>query len=411
MINIMTCYIYLAIDGFLNQVGGNFPRQWAYFNMADLYNFYQSLDPEAAEKLIAKPDLGGSFSVTEDVVDIYLQANFEGELLGQYYYLNVGGRYVDTQVEATGYSQKVDKIIRDENGYPVDTTYQELEPINKKNSYGYFLPSLNFKWEIADDYVVRVAASKVLSRPSLSQMSPYESVSSTGPLLEDNKKRVSNPALKPFTARQFDTSFEWYFSEFGAATVAFYYKDIENFVSTEVFIEEIDGYEFEVTMPVNNKDSSIIKGIEVGYQQSLDDILPDYLAGFGFQANYTYSDTDSGKENAQGEKVGFIGMSKNSYNLQAFYENGAFSTRFAYNYRDEFLSDIHNSEWGYDLYTDAAGFLDWSLSYDISDNLILRTSINNITDEGTRQYRGDTSRMAFQAFWGRTITLGITGRF
>ncbi|MEI6893905.1 MAG: TonB-dependent receptor [Colwellia sp.] len=400
-----------TVDDFLGQEEGNFPRQWASIDMDALEAFYQSIDPAAADKLIAHHEKGSSYAISEDVLSAYVQANIEGQLWDQDYYLNIGGRFVETSITSEGFSQNVDKITRDEQGYPIDTTYTALTPVNKKDSYSNFLPSLNFKWNLFDDYIFRVAASKVLSRPDLASMSPYESVTVKGPALKDNTKRVSNPGLKPFTAKQIDIGLEWYFSDLGAMTAAFYYKDIANFVTNETHIENIDGYDFEVIMPVNNDESSIIKGLELAYQQSLDEVLPEYLSGFGFLINYTYSDTDSGKENARGEKVGFIGMSKNSYNIQAYYDEGALSTRLAYSYRDSYLVSIHSSDWGYDTYADAVGYLDWSTNYDLTDKISVRASVNNLTDEGERKYSGDKNKVAYQAYWGRTLTLGVTARF
>lgn len=400
-----------STDDFLKQESGNFPRQWAGFDINALNAFYQSVDPTAANKLIAQHNQGSSYTISENVLSAYLQANIEGQLWKYDYFLNIGGRLLETTIESKGFTENVDEIIRDDEGYPINTTFKDLAPVTKKDSYRNFLPSLNFRWNLFDDYVFRVAASKVLSRPDLASMSPYESVTSTGPALKENTKNISNPGLKPFKANQLDISLEWYFSELGAVTAAFYYKDIANFVSSETYIENIDGYDFEVFRPVNNDENSIIKGTELAYQQGLDNILPDYLSGFGFQLNYTYSDTDSGKDNARGEKVGFIGMSKNSYNIQAYYDEGNFSTRFAYNYRDSYLTNIHYSESGYDTFADAVGYLDWSMNYDVTDSISVRASVNNLTDEGDRKYSGDKNKVAYQAYWGRTLTLGVTARF
>ena len=50
----------------------------------------------------------------------------------------------------------------------------ESEPITASNSYTDVLPSLNVRWELADNLIVRFAASKAIARPAFSDMQAYQ---------------------------------------------------------------------------------------------------------------------------------------------------------------------------------------------------------------------------------------------
>ena len=51
------------------------------------------------------------------------------------------------------------------------------EPITASNSYTDVLPSLNVRWEVADNLILRFAASKAIARPAFSDMQAYQVLS------------------------------------------------------------------------------------------------------------------------------------------------------------------------------------------------------------------------------------------
>ena len=188
---------------------------------------------------------------------------------------------------------------------------------------------------------------------------------------------------------------------------------MKDFIKTEHGETTIDGYPFQTSKRVNGDDSAMIRGWEFSFQQSLDEYLPDYAKGFGIIANYTYSNSDGGDKNIFEQAVPFKGMSKNSYNFITYYENGDFSTRLAYNYRDEYLASAASQSYYRDYYKDATGRLDWSASYQVMENLSLRTSVRNLTDEGNRFYRlnGSEELQGNQGYAGRYISFSAVAQF
>ena len=102
-------------------------------------------------------------------------ANFSGEKFRG----NVGIRVVDTQRESVG-----NEVAKDENGqllsYPIDETdpnyvaglavFNQYSPLVQKSSTKDYLPSFNIAYDLADGLVLRAAASKNISHPSLTQL-------------------------------------------------------------------------------------------------------------------------------------------------------------------------------------------------------------------------------------------------
>ena len=83
------------------------------------------------------------------------------------------------------------------------------------------------------------------------------------------------------------------------------------------------------TLSVPTNVGATNKGLELGWQQT--------FAVVGGELNYTYTD---GKVSDGSEMVG---NSKNTYNVVAFYDDGAFNARLAYTYRSSFLAGLNNA--------------------------------------------------------------------
>jgi TonB-dependent receptor len=401
-------------SNFLGSEAGNFPRQWVSFDVDRLFDFYGTVSPEARELMNPIQDLSQTYTIEETLGHLYLEANLSFDFFGHPLAVNVGGRAIELHVEAEGKSQRADRIARDFLGNPIDQFYATETKMIKEVLQYEFLPSLTANLKLFDDYVIKFATAKTVSRPSLAEMRPYESIVASSSKTENgNQIWRSNPALKPYTSTNIDLSFEWYFSDVGALALGFYYKDIEGFVTDTVTFEEIDGWDFKVNSVANNDENSKIKGVEVLWQQSLDEILPEALEGFGFTANYTYTDTGNGDLNALGWEVGFEGMSQSSYNFQFFYDVENFSTRIAFQHRDEYLLRAAASLRERDTYIPESDFLTWSMNYAFTDTYSMTAAIDNLTDENStrisREIWGDDLRNLSHN--GRTYTIGFQAKF
>jgi TonB-dependent receptor len=305
-------------------------------------------------------DPQSTWTVQEDVFAYYLKTNWEME----WGIADIGVRIVDTSQTSIG-SQVV-------GGAP--------EPVSIENNYTSVLPNINIRFDLNDELVVRFAANKAITRPTLGQLSPGITVSPT--LLSAS---AGNPNLKPFEATQYDVSLEWYFQDEGLLSATLYYKDINSFivngVSSEVITgtnlvnddgNNVSGSTFEVRRPING-DGGELSGIELSYQQ------PFGETGFGVLINGTISDSE-GTFESQGQELRaqLVGHSDLTYNVIGYYENDEMSVRLAYSYRSDYRIEFRE---GFERRQDERVQLDISIGYDVTDQLKLSLDGLNVTGE------------------------------
>ena len=365
----------------------------------------------------------GAFrDITEETVALYVSAELDFDRLRAV----VGGRYIETDIKST--------------------VFVGGDSVAGTHDYSDFLPSLNVSYDISDETIIRFATAKVMRRADYEDLSPAFVID--GAISSAEQGALD---LAPYRATQFDLSIEHYFGESNLVSFAVFYKDVESFLSSsnscvadsrtaqqqttewenicllnsagvnnpnlefstlEDFAGAPDpdaaGFAFTEaqrdagltgirTNRQVNGENGTIEGFEIGYQQHFD-FLPGAWSGFGMNANYTYADSEQPNGNA------LLDISKNTYNLQVYWENDVFQARLAYNYRDEFLSteeetrvanvgalalnSATNDETSasYDPtagnnYRDARGQLDFAASWAVTDNITVVSNITNLTEE------------------------------
>lgn len=323
-------------------------QRWSQINRSALENY--------VDALTGASDLDISYSGTFEIKEYnrawYLQSDYEGER----YRGNFGVRYVHTK--------------DDTNGYSYDTL-GGYSPVAYSNSYGKWLPSFNFAYDLNDDLVGRLSVAKVIARPRYGNMTPYVSTS-------DNTLTAStgNPALKPYASTNYDASLEWYFSPTSVLSGEVFYRDISNYILTltedRVFYNQTTGGSstYSTSMPINGGNAKV-KGVAVAYTTS-------FGHGFGLVANYTYSDSKTDQD------FSLPYNSRNSYNISPYFENDTWSARLTLGYRSEYFTQIGRLNG--DQMTDDFTQLDASLGYRINDNLSLSFNATNLLDETYYSY-------------------------
>jgi TonB-dependent receptor len=330
---------------------------------------------------------------------------------------NVGVRAVRTKNSARGF------LIYPNQPFAPYLGAGESEPITANNAYTDVLPSINVRWEVADNLILRFAASKAIARPNFSDMQAYQVLNADvrdgitpdpGDTLSPDDLELTgssfdNPYLEPMKANQFDLSLEWYFDpdKGGMAWVNLFHKDVKDYFRRQsqlVSYPGVDGnqYDYLITRPVN-VGTARIQGAEIGWTQFFD-FLPAPFDGFGMSANYTYIDSSTNVPNnldtqpvdtdgSTFDDLPADGLSKNSYNVAAFYEKGPWQIRLAYNWRSEYLLSIgpngYNGgdggiAWKLPVYSDAYGQLDGSIFYRFNDHVQLGLEMNNLNNAEQR---------------------------
>jgi iron complex outermembrane receptor protein len=266
-----------------------------------------------------------TWGVTDKNLAAYVSAAFELTPFGKRLTGVVGGRVINTKTDTRG-----SVVIAPTAARPGGS----VTPFASKGEYTEFLPSLNLKMELIPNRLqLRATATEVIARPSPADLAPRFTLDILG--LTGSR---GNPALQPYRAAQYDLGLEWYISRVNFVSATLFRKDISSFVDRTTQQEVIDGINYTITLPVNGTSKVQINGAEFGGQFAFD-FLPKPFDGFGVTANYTWSD-DKGynqKDYFTGDALTFPGLSKHSYNLSGYYDNGTLSARLSYNWRSRYL--------------------------------------------------------------------------
>ena len=335
-----------------------------------------------------------SFDVEEDITALYVMAKFSGEGFRG----NMGLRYVETDSTSNGFDLNSGEAVSFDGGY------------------NEWLPSINLSYDLADDVLVRMAASRVLTRPAPFQLAPAVNLTP-----ETSSGSAGNPQLDPLTANQFEVGAEWYFSESSIAAITVFKKDINDFIFTKTVSREIDGQQINQLRTPENGGSTSIDGVEVQVQHVFEN-------GFGGYANYTYTDVADAQvdeavpvTDADGNITGatlasrtvsFPNTSKDSFNVGVFYETDLYSARLNYNYRSQYF--IAQAEIG-DQFRDEQSQLDAQFSWNITETITLKAEALNLTNEIWENYyvrSSDGKRLGgTQSANGRRFFVGASMRF
>jgi len=415
--------------------GTNGPTQWLTYDAEALFSWltteeawgqfapggalYDPDDPDRAQ--IIRDELaknGGGIDpvflpreywrVREKNVAAFAQADFEGDWGVMPWKLNVGVRYIRTNLTSDALVAQVVEIpFRPDTppGTRLDpVTFTEPLPLTKRSSYHDWLPSLNFRLDLREGLLLRASASKTLSRPTLTHLRAGESigVSPPGP----GRYITGNAALKPYTSKNVDLGIEWYLNDTSYLALAGFYKNVSNFITMITVPTTIADYPFLHTMPVN-AESAIIKGAEFSFQYTFDH-LPAPFDGFGVQFNYTAVESQQSVDPTVASGQFSVEGLGDSGNLVLFYEKNRLGIRAAYNWRDEYLASISHEQ-GEPSTVNSYHQLDLSSNFKLTDNLSIFAEATNLTGETVSAWQRYRNRVHWIQDHGRTVALGIRG--
>lgn len=366
---------------------------------------------------LLEPDrLGDTFSVEEEILTLYVKADFETELSGMPVSGNIGLQYVDTEQSSAGFIGVVGSnfaVCDDDNNGTVDADCSREAGAD----YSHTLPSLNVSMEIADNQFVRFAANKSISRARIDQMQASafvkfdqnielitipNSIDAINEYGSPWSKSGGNPELRPLEANNFDVSYEYYFEGEGYLAVALFYKDLVNWTldAQEVIdftndpnnnganyfipgfhdrIIDVDGTygpadvvysagdlatppDFGVESSFQDGNEGSVQGVELTANVPLA-MFANALDGFGFAASATLLDA----ELDNGSRI--PGQSDDTFSFTAYYEMNGFEVRVAATDRSDFLTyERGGSNKISEATREGVTLVDAQISYDFADN-------------------------------------------
>jgi TonB-dependent receptor len=425
---------YRLNDNVFDETIQNGIGPWMSFNRGKFMNAfvvpngeYNGAEPQSDDLVATGADMQQSYFVGEKVKALYGRADFESQLGGKSVSGNFGVRWVSTDTTVKG------TLLTATTGAGGAVT-TVITPKTFEGSYDKFLPSLNVKVDLTDQLLLRLAASRSLTRPSLADLrtatvpnsSLISDVYERGQLALDQAAASSkvgvggNPELMPYTSTNFDASLEWYFSKFGGVSVAAFHKDISDFIGaiarpeTVVFSTRTGQTltsDLLITRPQNIGDAKI-SGVEFGASYKLD-------LGLGIAASATFTNSEGEIQTAAGTtKAKLQGVSDTSYSISPFYEKGPFEVHFSYTYRSEFAANGNISP-GSNAVTDpnaailADGFGTWDVgaSWKFNKQFQVFLEGTNITDQRQGVYQGNKNQLFQIHEYGPSYNFGLRATF
>lgn len=354
---------------------------------------------------------GSDYRVDEQTWAGFAQFDLDTTVGGMRLRANAGLRYYSTDLTSSGHL----------------ATGAGFVPVSiETNSHGW-LPAANVALDVAKDVVVRLSASRNVNRPGLGDLAAAGSIT-TRP--NGGSLSLGNPFLKPYKATSVEGSVEWYMDAHGFASVGFFYKNMDSFITTatatmpygqtglplSLLIQGQDASTpYDVSQPVNGPGAKI-KGLEVAFQHDFT-FLPGPLKHLGVVANGTWFD---------GERTAIYGtganratrilpldaLSKWAFNATLYYENKVWGVRVSDAYRNEYLTGIGTA------ITNSGGGIRGTNNVDFQAHVNVLPGVRliaegiNLTNEPIRQFDSvDAYRPDVYTTSGRTFTFGFSAEF
>ena len=424
----LTQYLAPGPDGFITV-------NWGKFSNDSHYGQFLATAPQTGSS-----NTGASAGfVEEKATAAYAMVNGDSQVWGTDLAVkyNAGLRFVHTDQTVGGFQSNPDpRNVALTNGglYPNANAFVYL-----KTSYNETLPSATAAINLQKDLVLRMSASRSMTRPDPNAMRPGLNFSDPSAATGT----VGNPALQPYLSDNIDLGLEWYTGGSGYVSATPFYKHIKGFTTTANVTQPFNslapyGVTYGTLSPtqqaaidarggpdaasvvlsenVNAAGYLQIRGLELSWVQPLDRWLP--YQGFGFSANWTriHQSTTGGVSGAVA-----LGVPENAYNIVGYYEDHGLMFRLAQTYSQgsQIATANQNGITAAALYQDSYTQVDFSSAFDIGEIMgytskywpTITFDIINLNKAKQRQYFQFANATFTEYAPGMTTVLGMRLKF
>ncbi|WP_405603978.1 TonB-dependent receptor [Polaribacter sp. Asnod1-A03] len=413
--------------------------EFASYDGGEIFNFDKSLSEIPGEEDNVGFNANRSYQVLEANLKAYLDLRWTTKVFGRKAVFRFSSSLVKYNNASSGFSTIVyyDPIDDTETA---DTGFSQY--LVTDNTTLNFLPSFNGTIDLTKKVKLRLTASKRLTRPRVRNLLPNNTIRFIDPESEVlnpdsesyapneyfNTIRSGNANLVPRTAWSFNTALSYYTKNGGIFTVGGFYRDLRNYAGViwqyqqpfpgieKIGISLPEGLEdslFDIRQPVNNASNAQVYGFEAGLNQHFT-FLPGFASGFGFSANFTYTESEFISATGEDVALGLPGTSKYSGKAILYYQKYGLTFRATGSYRSNYLSRLAGLGYiGQDQshYTIGNLILGLSAQYNITKNVNLNTSITNLTGTNTKRYIANDPKNLTSVFAVQPVySLGLTFR-
>ena len=392
-----------------------------------LNNFYERIPVELSSFAVPQ-----DWEVREDVLTSFVRLDIDTMMGRVPVRGNIGVQAVYTDQTSSGF-----RVAGAELGAGV--AEGSFIPVEDGDDYWRFLPSLNLIFDISDNQVIRLGASRVMARPRMDQLNSSLSLNTNFAALESTDPQQSffsagggNPRLRPTLADTIDLTWEHYFSDdSGYVAISGYYKDLKDYVNpNDSFVTDFSafvddflspeqaaqlGTPLGLTFGPTNRGSGYIRGLEFATALQAGSFVSG-LEGFGALFSVSYTDS-SVKLGDSTDSISIPGLSEWVVNSTLFFERNGFQARVSHRYRDEFLSEVFGlSATRITRSAESESIFDAQIGYSFDSGQLAGLNVflqaNNLTNEPFTTFEGDDGRLVIdRQRFGRNFMLGASYRF
>ena len=334
----------------------------------------------------------------------------------------IGTRIVHTVGEAISTNIRFAHDVTNPTTHVTTTIPETRDTSVGKGDFTDNLPSANVAIHFTDKLMLRGAYTYSVQRPS------YSALAGTVRIFYDGNGQPTggwggNPDLLPEKGPSYDLSLEYYFGRGGNASFAAYVKKPEHQFfgahSTNKTFPELG-----ITTPIGF--DSTYNGGQGNYQgyefnvQGFFDFLPGIWHNFGGGVNYTYNQIFSLEypNDVNDASAGFTKgpapwTSKDTFNIQLYYDTPKFNARIAYNFRSKYQGD-RNTDPNFTDYTyvnDDTSRLDASFAWTPRPYVTFTLEGTNLLNNNQVGYYGYQYFSAETRLQARTIQVGARFRY
>ena len=312
---------------------------------------------------------GGAFVALEDISSAYLMG---GVTYGKLKVM-AGSRFEHTHFWI--------------DGWQFDATTNVATPVIYVKNYDNALPSVVLTYEFTPQTIARASWSNTLARPDYQVTAP-------GRAVNDSARTVTqgNAELPPLTAVNWDASIEHYYSPLGMASLAVYYKTLQNFsYLAQAGTDPATGYLLTTYL---TGPSAWVYGLEATWAQRLG-FLPAPFNDFGIAASGLIGDSQASYPIRPGEKIPFTGFAKEQANIALTYDHGGFHARVALHYHGKRLESgsTIGTDATQDQYEAAYYTIDAGTSYTFGRHWQVYVNGANLNNAPLKEYYGGTGSL------------------
>jgi TonB-dependent receptor len=412
---------------------GRLVVDWDRFRKDSNYDAYNASAPDSTSSSTG----ASSGYVREKSTGFYTELSGETRLGRFPVRYNAGVRYVRTKQDVGSLNSFSDPrnagLTQNGSKYPNQTEW-----VYQDTTYNNTLPSATAAITLRKDVVARVALSKTMTRANPNSLRPGINFSGTSA----DVGTIGSPGLKPYLSNNIDLGIDWYTGREGYVSLTVFQKKVKGFTVVDnltmpfnalaaygitynnlvpiqqVAINARGGPDVATVVMSQERNAGgilTVRGLEIGWVQPLDKLLP--IRGFGFSETATLIN-----QSASGEGTnGFVALNvpKKSNNFGFYYENHGYMARISHQYQQGSQASSAN-QFGVipaALYGQTYKQADFSSSVDLEEVLgrdnwpTITFDIVNL-NKAKRESYFQFPNAAFSSYDpGRTFQLGIRGKF